>query len=99
MLDERFVILGALLNLAGSAAYIISTIKGETRPNRMSWFLWALAPLIAFGAQLGEGVGLQSLMTFMVGFGPALVLIASFINKKSYWKTSKQKIILENVPF
>jgi hypothetical protein len=48
--------------------------------------LWALAPLIAFFAQWNEGVKWQSLMTFMVGFGPLLVFIASFINRKAYWK-------------
>lgn len=29
------------------------------------------------------------LPVFMAGFGPLLVLIASFVNKKSYWKLEK----------
>lgn len=32
-------------------------------------------------------------MTFMVGFNPSLVLIASFVNKKSSWKLGKLDII------
>lgn len=92
MIDEKFVVIGAVLNLIGSSTYAWNTFKGRTKPNRVTWFLWALAPLIAFTAQLNEGVGLQSLMTFMVGFGPLLVFIASFLNKKAYWDISKLDI-------
>lgn len=88
MLDPKFVIFGALLNLVGSTSYLIATLKGKTRPNRVTWFLWAMAPLIAFSAEIKEGVGLQSLMTFMVGFGPLIVFIGSFVNKKSVWRLS-----------
>jgi hypothetical protein len=28
-------------------------------------------------------------MTFMVGFGPLLIFLASFVNKKSYWKLTR----------
>lgn len=86
MISEKFVIIAALLNLWGSLGYAYLTVKGKVKPNRVTFSLWALAPLVAFGAELDEGVGLLALMTFMVGFGPLLVLIASFLNKKSYWQ-------------
>ncbi len=89
MINENFVLVGALLNITGSLTYAWSTLKGSTKPNRVSWFLWMVIPMIAFFAQIGEGVGLSSLMTFMVGFGPFLVLTASLMNKKAYWKVSK----------
>ncbi len=94
MINENFIYLGALFNLFGSTSYVIDTIKGKTKPNRVTWFLWALAPLIAFGAMLGGGVSfLGGLMTFMVGFGPLMVLIASFVNKKSVWKITRFDIV------
>ena len=89
MINEKFVLLGAVLNLIGSTNYVWNTIKGKTQPNRVTWFLWALAPLIAFSAMIGEGVGLSSLMTFMVGFGPLMVFVASFVNRKSVWKLTR----------
>lgn len=89
MLDPRFVIFASLFNIAGSAVYAYKTFKGETKPNRVTWLLWMVIPMIAFFAELQEGVGLQSLMTFMIGFGPLLVFIASFLNKQSYWQMSK----------
>ncbi|HJT55642.1 MAG TPA: hypothetical protein VJ761_04035, partial [Ktedonobacteraceae bacterium] len=45
--------------------------------------------LIAFVAELQQGVGLQSLMTFIVGFLPLTVFIASFFNKNAGWKLTR----------
>lgn len=90
MINENFVFLGAILNLVGSTNYVYNTIKGRTKPNRVTWFLLALAPMIAFGAMLSEGVNWKTgLMTFMVGFGPLMVFLASFVNKKSVWKLGR----------
>lgn len=86
MLDERFVILGALAAIAGTARYVWATLTGRARPNRVTWGCWALAPLVAFAAELQEGVGLRSLMTFAVGFGPLLIFAASFVNPEAYWR-------------
>lgn len=93
MLDEKWVIVGALFSVIGTISYLVDTLKGKAKPNKVSWALWALAPMIAFGAEISQGVGLQSLMTFMVGFGPLLVFIASFINKKAYWEIHKLDIV------
>lgn len=93
MIDERFVLLAALINFIGTLSYLTATIKGQTKPNKVTWFLWALAPLIAFSAQMQEGVGLPALMTFMVGFSPLLIFLASFINKSSVWKITKFDIL------
>jgi hypothetical protein len=86
MLDVHFVILGAVIGSAGMVAYVRDTLKGVTQPNRVSWLLWAVAPLIAFAVEVHEGVGLRSLMTFTVGFGPLLVFIASFRSPGSVWR-------------
>ncbi len=92
MINEKFVLVGALLNITGSATYAWNTLKGKTKPNRVTWFLWAAAPLIAFSAQLDEGVIWQAIMTFMVGFGPLIIFLASFINRKAFWKITKLDI-------
>lgn len=57
MINENFVILGAIIGFIGGLSYLVSTIKGKTRPNRATWFLWALASLIAFSAEIKQGVG------------------------------------------
>lgn len=93
MLSTNFLYLVPLINLGGSSRYAYDVLKGRAKPNRVTWFLWALAPLIAFAAEIGEGVGLQSILTFTVGFGPILVLLASFANKKSIWKLTHFDVV------
>jgi len=83
MLNRNFIIVGALIGAAGSAAYLIDTVKGKAKPNRVSFLMLSIAPLIAFFAQINQGVGLEALMTFSTGFLPFTVFITSFINKQS----------------
>lgn len=89
MINQNFVILGVIIASIGSVNYLINTIKGKVKPNRVSFLLWSLAPLIAFGAELQQGVGLQSLMTFVVGFLPLTIFVASFLNKNAEWKLTR----------
>lgn len=88
MLDERFVILGFVINSLGSLTYLVAVLKGRAKPNRVSWFLWMLIPMIAVLAELKQGLGIHALTTFSSGFSPLVILIASFLNKKAYWEVS-----------
>ena len=93
MLNQNFVIIGTLIGAIGSLAYLVDTVKGKVKPNRVSFLLWSIAPLIAFAAQIKEGVGLESLMTFSTGFLPLTTFIASFVNKKAEWKVTKFDLV------
>jgi hypothetical protein len=84
MIDPRFAIVGALIILAGNAAYARDTVRGNTQPNRVTWMLWAVAPLIAFAAEVSQGVGLNSVLALTVGIGPLMVVVASFMDPKAY---------------
>jgi hypothetical protein len=86
MLPSYFVIIGTLISVTGSVAYLVDTLKGKIRPNRVSFLLWSIAPFIAFAAQIKQGVGLEALMTFSTGFLPLLVFLATFINKNAEWR-------------
>lgn len=82
-----FVLLSALIAVAGSYAYIRDTLAGKTKPNRVSWSMWALAPLIGTVAALSAHADAWTMIrVFLAGFLPLLVFIASFVNAKSYWK-------------
>ena len=86
MLDVHVVFIGAAIGLVGTSMYAYDTLRGLTQPNRVTWLLWTIAPGLAFIDELKQGVGLRSLMTFVIGFGPLLVLLASFANRRSVWK-------------
>lgn len=86
MLDERFVYVTLVLNLAGTAHYIAMIRHGQVRPNRASWLLWAIAPAVVLAAELDQGVGLRTVMTFGIALGPLLVVIASYTTPSAYWR-------------
>ena len=93
MLSSNFVIVGALISTVGEIGYLIDTAKGKIKPNRVSFLLWSIAPFIAFAAMVKQGVGIDALMTFSLGFFPLLIFIASFVNKKAEWKITKFDLI------
>lgn len=88
MIPVYFVFAGAFFSLLGSLSYIVETLQGKTKPNRVTWFLWTLLPLIAVIAQIRGGIGLPSVTVSVASFSAFIVFICSFINKKAYWKTT-----------
>ncbi|MEK6646332.1 MAG: hypothetical protein AABY84_06645 [Candidatus Firestonebacteria bacterium] len=86
---QYIVIIGAVVQLVGIVSYIKETLKGNTKPDKVTWLLWSVAPLIAAFAGFIDGVRWAVLPVFISGFGPLLVFIASFINKNAYWKLEK----------
>ena len=93
MIPAQFVFLAAAVSALGLTAYVRDTLRGRTQPNRVTWFLWALAPLIAFAAELQEGVGLPAVMTFMVGFGPLVVFLVSFVDRQAYARITRFDLV------
>ena len=83
------VIAGSAVNFFGSSFYILRTLRGTTKPNRVTYFIWALAPMIAFAAAISDGVGWAALPVFVSGFIPFLIFLASFANKNAYWKLGR----------
>jgi hypothetical protein len=93
MINENFIYVGVLLTSIATISYLIDTLKGKVKPNRVSFFLWALAPMIAFFSEIKQGVGIQSLLTFFVGFWSVVIFLASFANKKAYWQITRFDIV------
>jgi hypothetical protein len=80
------IIIGVLLAVIGSIQYLVDTIRGRTKPNRVSWLIWSASPMIGAIASFMDGAGLAIMPAFMAGFLPLLIFISSFFNKNSYWK-------------
>jgi hypothetical protein len=89
MINPNWIFVGVALQTYGAVVYLVETVKGRIKPNRVTWILWSLSPLIAFYAMIKQGVGPEAWSTFIIGFMPILVFIATFVNKKSYWKLEK----------
>jgi hypothetical protein len=75
-----------VLSAAGGYGYVRDTLRGTTSPNRVTWSLWALEGILAFGVELQQHVGLAAWMTLMLGLVPFVVVFASFKNPHGVWK-------------
>src|SRR5579859_3519157 len=93
MLSQVLIFLGIAINGIGTISYIIGTLKGKIKPNKVTFFVWSVAPFIAFLAQLNKGVGIQSFMTLSVSIFPLSIFVASFANKHAHWKIHSRDIL------
>jgi hypothetical protein len=93
MIHENFVFLAFAITMIGAVVYIRGVIKGQVRPNIVTWGLWATAPMIAVAAQLSEGAGLRTVHTFSTAFGPLLIVIAALIKRNAFAKIKNSDYI------
>jgi hypothetical protein len=81
------VIISACISIAGASAYIRDTLRGTTKPNRVSYALWAFAPLLGGVAAISAGADFwATVRVFISGLIPLIVFFVSFVNPQSYWK-------------
>jgi len=74
-----------LTQISASLLYIIDTLKGKTKPNRVSFLLWGVM-VIAGSASLSAGFSWANLPVIVAGAGPLIIFLCSFVNKNAYWK-------------
>lgn len=93
MLPEQIGYITIVIGLTGATFYIRDMIKGGTKPNKVTWFIWSLAPMIGAFLQFKSGGGLSAIPIFMAGFASFLVFLFSFFYKNSYWKIGTLDIV------
>jgi hypothetical protein len=95
MLHANFIILAIILRASGTLSYMISVLRGQTRPHIVSWFFWGLAPMMAFFAQWQEQgvITPQAWVTFALGLGPFMILGASLVKHKPDWSFTKLDVV------
>ena len=85
--EHWLVVLSAAISICGSGVYVFDTLRGTTKPNRVTFFLWGFSPLVAVAASAHVGADPWTMVrTFIAGFMPLLAFLASFVNPQSYWK-------------
>jgi hypothetical protein len=91
--SSYIVLVGAALSLMGWSAYIRNTLRGSTKPNRVTYFMWSVAPLIATAAALANGVRWAAVPVFMSGFCPLLVFVSSFVSRQGHWALNRRDYV------
>ena len=93
MFPEQIIIIGVLINLLCSFWYIKNILKGDTKPNPVSWFIWSLAPFVGVFLQLKAGASWSVMSVFMAGFAPLLVVIFTLLKRNAFWKIRTLDIV------
>ncbi len=70
MIPESFALVSAFIGSLGGLYYVYETLVGEVKPNRVTWLLWGLFPMIMFAAQRVQDVAGMSGVTFAAGLTP-----------------------------
>ena len=94
MLPEGFAIIGAIVGSLGGLYYLYETIVGKAQPNRVTWLLWGIFPMVIFVAQKAQGIEGLAWTSFVAGFTPLLIVAASLFNRKAYWKSEPRDYFL-----
>ena len=93
MLIEKILYVALLANLIGTFYYCRDILSGHTKPNLVTWFLWALIPFLGVFFQIKAGAGLSVLPILMDGFNCVVIIIFSLWNKNNYWKIGRLDIV------
>jgi hypothetical protein len=94
MLPDYCAIIGAIIGSLGGFYYVYETLLGKAQPNRITWLLWGIFPLVIFVAQRAQGVERVSWASFVAGLTPLLIVAASFFNRAAYWKSEPRDYYL-----
>jgi hypothetical protein len=89
VIDPRLIFIATILPLVGGITYIRATLRGETAPNRVTWTLWGIEPLLAFIVERQQHVGLASVMSLVLGVIPIAVVAASFKDPNAVWSLGR----------
>lgn len=93
MISEKIIYIGVFINLICSLWYIRNIFYKNTKPNLVSFSIWAIAPFIGVYLQLKAGAGLSILGTFMAGLGPLLIVIFTLIKRNALWKLNRFDLV------
>jgi hypothetical protein len=76
-MPEVFAILSGAVVLIGGPPYLIDILKGKTKPQRTTWFIWSVQGVIAFGSQVSLGAHWSLVFAGMNAAGNLAVFLLS----------------------
>lgn len=91
---KYFAILVALMMLAGAPAYLRDILKGKTKPQRASWFIWTILGVTAFIAQLKLHGAWSLVFVGMDALGNIVVFCLSLKYGTGGWSISDKIALL-----
>jgi len=85
---EIFGYISGILFILSSVPYVRSILKGNTKPQRITWLIWTVLVFIAFFSQLARGATWSLLLTA----GDAITIVIVYIFSFKYGMGGFRKI-------
>lgn len=76
-MKEVFAVISAVLILVAGPPYALDTLRGITKPQRMTWFIFSLLGVVAFISQMSLGASWSLLFSGLDTAGSCLMLLLS----------------------
>ena len=69
---------GVVLSFAATGIYIVSIVRGKTKPHLFTYLVWSIVTIIAFFGSLVSGGGYGAWLTGLSGFFTVVVMVLCF---------------------
>ncbi len=79
--------LGVCFGFCTGSKYLYEMWQGRVKPNKVTWLIFGLAPLIGASAMLTAGFSWSVVSVIMAGVWPLIIFTASLFVSQSYWET------------
>lgn len=77
-------VLSGVFSVVAAVPYVLSILRGETKPNAISWGLWSLLQGIALVAQFKAGASWSAVLIFFVTLNTVVVTVFALTKKYGY---------------
>lgn len=95
---QLFSILSALIIIAGAPPYFWDILKGKTKPQRITWFIWAVLGVIAFISQLSLHGGWSLVFIGLDALGSiAVFLLALKYGVGGWTRSDKAALVIAGI--
>lgn len=76
---HNIAVAASVVGIVGYIPYIVSTVRGKTKPHAFSWLIWTVLCAIAYVAQVSGGAGAGSIVTGVTAAACTILFLLAFV--------------------
>lgn len=79
--------IASIVSVVATLPYIVSILKGNTKPHSFSWLIWTISTFIIYFGQVSDDAGAGAWSTLAGAWCAAIVLVLSYVYRGDYTTT------------
>jgi|SRR5688572_23151941 len=93
-LKQALGVIAIALTFAAFAPYVVTILRGQTKPHVFSWVIWGATTFVVAFAQLADGAGAGAWPIMVSGIISAAMAVLSFVKRGDYSVTRSDWLFL-----